>query len=170
MLSKGGQNLKKFISLFLILFAIWIFVAGYNIQELILGGIVAAILSYILSGYLNISLNIAIIPKLLIFIIVYIPTLVIELIKANLDVAKRVLDPKLPINPGIVKIPTALKGDVGKLILANSITLTPGTISIDADSENVYIHWIDVKGKNSEEYQSHVSSSFEKILRRIFND
>lgn len=162
--------MKKFISLFLILFVIWISVSGLHIQELMLGAVVAAILSYILSSYLNFSISLKIIPKLIMFLLLYIPNLIIELIKANLDVAKRVLDPKLPINPGIVKIPTQVKGDLGKLVLANSITLTPGTISIDADDENVYIHWIDVKGANSGEYQKNVSSSFEKLLRRIFND
>lgn len=162
--------MKKFISLFLSLLVIWIAIAGINIQELMLGAIVAGILSYILSSYLDFSISFTIIPKLILFILLYIPTLIIELIKANLDVAKRVLDPKLPINPGIVKVPTQVKGEVGKLVLANSITLTPGTISIDADDENVYIHWIDVKGKNSDEYQKNISSSFEKILRRIFND
>lgn len=144
--------------------------AGFDVQELIVGGVVSIILSYILSSYVNFSFDLKVIPKLILFVVLYIPILIIELIKANIDVAKRVLDPKLPINPGIVKVPTKVKGDIGKLVLANSITLTPGTISIDADDENVYIHWIDVKGSSPEEYQKDISSSFEKVLRRIFND
>ena len=162
--------MKNFVSLFLILFLLWILVGEIAIQELILGGVAALILSYILSSYLKADLKLSTIPKLILFIILYIPVLLIELIKANLDVAKRVLNPELPINPGIVKVPTELKSDLAKLILANSITLTPGTISIDADPENVYIHWIDVKGSTPQEYQGHVCSGFEKILRRIFND
>lgn len=164
------KNLKKFISLFLILFAIWVCVSGLDIQELMLGAVVAAILSYILSSYLDFTFRLNVVPKLVIFLLLYIPNLILELIKANLDVAKRVLDPKLPINPGIVKVPTQIKSEFGKLVLANSITLTPGTISMDADEENVYIHWIDVQGQSPQEYQNKVSSSFEKILRRIFND
>jgi len=162
--------LKKQVSLFLILFLLWIFLAGTNLSELILGGIVAAIVSYILADYINASVDVKSIPKLITFLLIYIPILFIELIKANLDVARRVLDPALPLNPGFVRIPTDIKDDVGKLILANSITLTPGTLSIDADEENVYIHWIDVKGHTPEQYQSVVSSRFEKVLRRIFND
>jgi len=162
-------NLKKFISLGLVIFALWILMAGIDPQELVLGGLVAVILSYILANYLNVQFSVMIVPKLILFIFLYIPVLIIELIKANIDVAKRVLNPKLPINPGIVKVPTSIKSDTGKLILANSITLTPGTISIDADDDSVYVHWIDVKGK-PEDYQDQVSSSFEKILRRLFHD
>jgi len=162
--------LKKYLSSFLVLFLLWVFVGGTNTAELILGGIVAAILSYVISDYLNISIGTRSITQLGIFIIMYIPVLTIELIKANLDVAKRVLDPNLPLNPGFVKVPTHIKNDLGKLTLANSITLTPGTLSIDADEENVYIHWIDVKGQSPEDYQTQVSSKFEKILGRIFND
>ena len=101
---------------------------------------------------------------------VYIPVLIVALIKANLDVAKRVLNPALPLNPGFVKIPTELNSDLGKLTLANSITLTPGTLSIDADDHSIYIHWIDVQGDSAEAYQANVSSGFEKTLRRVFHD
>ncbi len=162
--------MKKTLSLFIVLLLVWLAVAGFTPNELILGSIVSAILAYILSDYVNASLSFKFITKAATFLILYIPLLTVELIKANIDVARRVLDPALPLNSGFVKIPTDIKSDVGKLTLANSITLTPGTISIDADDENVYIHWIDVKGKNSKEYQSHVSSGFEKVLRRIFND
>jgi multicomponent Na+:H+ antiporter subunit E len=57
--------------------------------------------------------------------------LFIEIIKANLDVALRVIKPVIPINPGIVKVKTKLKTPMGRLILTNSITLTPGTLTVD---------------------------------------
>lgn len=162
------DKLKKILSLSLVMFVIWLLMTGFDVQELVVGVIVSLTLAIILGKYVNFSFGLSIVPKLLLFIVLYIPTLIIELIKANLDVAKRVLDPKLPIKPGIVKVPTAIKNDTGKLILANSITLTPGTISIDADDENVYIHWIEVSGDSPEAYQNKISSKFENILRRIF--
>lgn len=162
--------MKKIISLSLVMFIIWVLMAGFHVQELIVGAAVAIILGVVLSNYVQMSFGISIIPKLLMFIFMYIPILIIELIKANLDVAKRVLNPSLPINPGIVKVPTKIKSDIGKLTLANSITLTPGTISIDADEENVFIHWIDVKGESPAEHQKQISSSFENVLGRVFND
>lgn len=162
--------MKKHLSLFVVIYLLWLAIAGINVSEMILGGVVALILSYILADYVNAALTAGTIVKTILFIGLYIPTLIIELIKANLDVAKRVLDPKLPLHPGFVKIPTDIKSDVGKLTLANSITLTPGTLSIDADEDNIYIHWIDVKGESKADYQKHVSSKFENILRRISND
>ena len=69
----------------------------------------------------------------------------------------------MPIAPGFVKVPVKIKSDAGKLLLANSITLTPGTISVDADETNIYVHWIDVK-----EDRKKVSAAFEKILGRLF--
>ena len=70
-----------------------------------------------------------------------------ELIKSNFDVAARVANPKLPINPGIVKVKTKLKSKLGRIMLANSITLTPGTLTVDIDEDTneLYIHWIYAK-------------------------
>ena len=69
-----------------------------------------------------------------------------ELIKANWDMAWRALSPKLRINPGIVRVPVDVPTEYGKTMLANSITLTPGTITMDIDESGgqtwYYIHWI----------------------------
>ncbi len=63
-----------------------------------------------------------------------------EIIKANIDVARIVLHPRLPIEPSIVKFKTTLKGDTAKVSLANSITLTPGTITMDIIGDTFYVH------------------------------
>jgi len=98
----------------------------------------------------------------------YIPVFLWEMLKANLDVAYRVLHPKLPINPGIVKIKTGLKNELAQTMLANSITLTPGTMTVDIDGDDLYIHWIDVKAQGVEEASQRIASRFEKILARVF--
>jgi multicomponent Na+:H+ antiporter subunit E len=105
------------------------------------------------------------------FISRYLPVFLWEVIKANLDVAYRVLHPKLPINPGIVKVKTALKSDTALTFLANSITLTPGTLTVDIDREKgiLYIHWIDVKHKDAESATKAIVERFEKILKKIFD-
>jgi multicomponent Na+:H+ antiporter subunit E len=105
---------------------------------------------------------------LLKFVFIYLPVFIWKLILANFDVARRVLSPKIPLNPGIVRIKTDLKGDFGKLTLANSITLTPGTLSIDIDEDYLYVHTVDVIGKNEAENKKAISESFEKILGGIF--
>jgi multicomponent Na+:H+ antiporter subunit E len=90
--------------------------------------------------------------------------------KANFDVAYRVITGK--INPGIVKISPDLKTDLGITMLANSITLTPGTLSVDIDEDvnDLYIHWINVKKEALEKKPvdcKYVCGGFEKWVRRI---
>lgn len=100
----------------------------------------------------------------------YVPVFLWECLKANIDVALRVLNPSLPINPGIVKVNTTLKSDTGLTFLANSITLTPGTfcVDIDADEGCLYIHWIDVKTQDKAKATQAIVTKFENILRKVF--
>ena len=143
--------------------------AGFEVTEIALGAIVSLILAIVIADTLNFEFGLKSLPRVLIFVFAYIPRFLLELIKANVDVARRVLNPSLPINPGFIRIPTDIKSEYGKLTLANSITLTPGTLALDMDEDYIYIHWIDVKGETIEERQTQVSGVFEKILRRVFN-
>jgi len=104
------------------------------------------------------------------FFFYYLPVFLWECFKANLDVAYRVLHPRLPINPGIVKVRTKLKTDAALTFLANSITLTPGTMSVDIDKDNgiLYIHWINVKAQDTKSATDIIVRRFEKILEKIF--
>ncbi len=93
-----------------------------------------------------------------------------ECLKANLDVACRVLNPRLPIKPGIIKIKTNLKTETALTFLANFITLTPGTFTIDVDKENgyFYIHWINVDTQDIQKATEIISAKFERILKEVF--
>ncbi len=94
------------------------------------------------------------------------------LIKANLDMAFRSLAPGKHIRPGIVKIPSALKSEYGQSMLANSITLTPGTITLDVVEENgeayYYVHWINVTETESGKAGEAIKGGLEKWIRRIW--
>lgn len=158
----------KYITTFLVLLLVYLFLAGFTIAELILGGIISAVLSMLIVKTVNYSMDITLPWKLLKFLVIYLPVFVYKLILANMDIARRVLSPKIPLNPGIVKVKTNLKGDFGKLTLANSITLTPGTLSIDIDDEGIYVHTVEVKGTTPEEHQKDISAPFERILGGIF--
>jgi len=86
------------------------------------------------------------------------------LAKANIDVAKRVITGK--IRPGIVKVTPALKSDVARTLLADSITLTPGTLTVDVDDAGgFYIHWLYVEDENPSEEQLY--GNFAKWARRL---
>lgn len=101
----------------------------------------------------------------------FIPVFLWELLKANLDVAYRVIHSDRPINPGIVKVKTILKSETGLTFLANAITLTPGTMTVDLDKDNgyLYIHWINVTHQDVEGASRVIVSKFEVILARIFD-
>lgn len=70
-----------------------------------------------------------------------------EIVKANLDVARRVLHPKLPIDPRVFEVRASQRTDLGRAIYANSITLTPGTISIDVREGSVLVHALTAEGQ-----------------------
>jgi len=110
----------------------------------------------------------AINPKRVIYFLWYIAVLFFEIIKANFDVALRVIHPALPINPGVVIIHTELKSDIAKTVLANSITLTPGTFTLDIQEDKMLIHWIDVKAVDIDTTTKIIGEKFEKILKVIF--
>ncbi len=110
--------------------------------------------------------------KLLSFLFYCLIVFVVELTKANIDMAKRALSPKLKINPGIVKIPVELKSEYAQAMLANSITLTPGTITMDTVEEKgklyYYIHWIDVAETEPAKAGEAIKGTLEKWIGRIW--
>ena len=98
----------------------------------------------------------------------YVPYLLFEIVKANFDVASRIVRPRVPLNPGIVRAKTRLKTRIGRAALANSITLTPGTLSVEIKGDILYIHWIDVRGGGGEEEAEGIIQGFERYLEVIF--
>jgi len=98
---------------------------------------------------------------------IYLVRFIISCIKANLDVAYRVLHPKMPIRPGIVKVKTSLKSDFARTILANSITMTPGTLTVDIIDDYFYIHWIYIRSEDPEEYTRMIMGAFEKYIKKF---
>ena len=100
-------------------------------------------------------------------------TFIAELVKANVDMAKRCFGGCRNINPGIVKIPVDLKSDYGQAALANAITMTPGTITLDIAEDKdgktwYYIHWIDVATAEPEAAGEAIKGRLERGLRRVW--
>jgi multicomponent Na+:H+ antiporter subunit E len=163
------EKIKSFFWLFFFLLVLWLLLTStFNSQEFLVGVFVCFVIAlitykfYIKLGFPSISL------KKFYFFIVYILVLFYEIIKANLDVALRIIRPSLPINPGVVIIKTSLKSDIAKTILANSITLTPGTFTLDIQGDKLLIHWIDVEATDIEAATDIIGERFEKYLRIIF--
>ncbi|RLD53127.1 MAG: Na+/H+ antiporter subunit E, partial [Bacteroidetes bacterium] len=77
--------------------------------------------------------------------------------------------PKLPINPGIVEFESKLSSPFAKMLLANSITLTPGTLTVDIIDNKFFIHWLYVTGTDEETAYREIAKQFEDILIKIYN-
>jgi len=164
-----GEIIKYFLYLFVLLILIWfLLTSSFHFQEIITGIFISFILSVFLTKrYIGLGFP-PLGAKRIIFFLFYIIVLFIEIIKANLDVAYRVLHPKMPIKPGIVVVRTELKSDIAKVFLANSITLTPGTFTLDILGDNLLVHWINVRTENVDEATKIISKKFEKYLKVIF--
>ncbi len=167
-MTNSTKKIKSSITVFVLLSLVWIALTGTNKSDIILGISVSALLSVMFSNVSSVLSGLKLTPSLIVYAPYYIIILLIEIVKSNVDVASRVISPRLPINPAIVKIKTELKSDIGKLVLANSITLTPGTLTIDVKGDIMYIHCIDTKEKNIEDASKNIAGHFEKILRKIF--
>ena len=135
------------------------------IAGLIASGIVAVLFHDILPKEHHIFLS----PVRVFWFLVYVPVFFYYVIMANFDVVYRALHPKMPIKPGIVKIKTELKTDSGITALANSITLTPGTLTVDlTDDGYLYVHWINVKSHDTKQATELIAKKFEWFLMKIF--
>ena len=162
------KHLSRYLATAGVLFCLWLLLTSTtNFEELVAGlvlGLLVAALGY--KGFTRRGLRIFS-PRRLVHLVIYLPLFFWEMIKANFDVAYRVIHPRMPIRPGIVAIKTELKTDIGKLYLANSITLTPGTLTVDVRGEHLFIHWINVKDEDVERASQLIGGRFEKHLKAI---
>jgi len=91
--------------------------------------------------------------------------------RAHSDVIKRILHPRMPIKPGIVRVPFHVNTDYAIVTIANSITNTPGTVVVDLDTKRkyFYVHWINVKAPDEKTTFENISKMFEYFAKRIFD-
>lgn len=164
------KNLKSKIVLFLILMLFWISWNNTWDFSIWLYGLVPVIIVVILLGKTaNVFSGVKMTPKGFLYSLYYILYFTWALIKSNIDVMLRVINPKLPIRPGIVRVRTELKSPMARLILANSITLTPGTFVVDIKGAYLYVHWIEVCCEGDPEKPTQmIAAGFENILKKIY--
>lgn len=163
--------MRSKIVLFVLAYTLWALLNwAPNWQDLLIGAFVSIFVVWLTGNMFPARFNAIFDVKRYLWAVYYIVILIYECFKANLDVAYRVIHPDLLIRPGIVKIRTALESDIALTFLANSITLTPGTMTVDIDRDNgiLYIHWINVVDEDIERATKLIVGKFETILKRIF--
>jgi multicomponent Na+:H+ antiporter subunit E len=143
--------MKKWPVIGVVLAILWLFVRGVALEptrilgEFLIGLTFGMLIAFMLRRFYtpetNVSRTVQALPYAGLYVIVFIK----DLIMANLDVAYRVLLPSMPIEPGVVVVPLRVQTDGAITTIANSITLTPGTITMDYDEETnaLYVHSID---------------------------
>lgn len=161
---------------FVMCFAFWILLTwSFTVQELVVGAVVSLIVSVFSAPFFIHEKPGWFFHPARFFsaIFFWCGTFMAELVKANVDMAKRCFGGCKNINPGIVKIPVELKSDYGQAALANAITMTPGTITLDIAENSdgktwYYIHWIDVQTVEPEAAGETIKGRLERGLRRVW--
>ncbi|AKI97576.1 Na+/H+ antiporter subunit E [Kosmotoga pacifica] len=157
------------IIVFVLSFLIWIFITlPFSFQEFIFA-LVAASAVALITGEIFLKSGKSFNLRGVLFFLLYLVILFWEMLKANFHVAMIVIHPDVPVKPGFVKVKTQLKEDSSITILSNSITLTPGTLTVDVFKEKgeLIVHWIQVETTDIEGCTEAIAGRFEPILRRF---
>jgi len=161
--------MKNFFVSFILVFATWLLLnSSLAVEYIVSGVIVATFLAVWSSLRFPVFKNVKMSPKSFFSFIIFTLVFLFELLKSNFDVAKRVLSPSLPINPGIISVKTKLTDPVARMLLANAITLTPGTFTIEMEGDTFFIHWIDAGIPDADQKSKDIVRKFEKYLEAVY--
>ena len=141
----GRSRIAGALALLLLLVAAWLLWSGIYKPLLLWLGAFSCLLSVYIAhrvGFFERSTGLHLIPRLPRFSL----WVLVEIVKSSLEVVRLVLDPKLPISPTVVAIKARPGDEVGQVILANTITLTPGTVTVDVFDNRLLVHCITREG------------------------
>jgi multicomponent Na+:H+ antiporter subunit E len=165
----GSRKPSGFLWLWLLLTVIW-FAANSSlaIESIVTGALLSAALAGIFVRKFPAWSDIRLSPERLFHFVRYTGVFAVEMVRANLNMLRHVYAPRIDIDPGIVRVKTRLKTPVGRLALANSIALTPGSLVVDMEGDTLTVHWLDVKTTDSAEATRLIVGPFETDLEKTF--
>jgi multicomponent Na+:H+ antiporter subunit E len=154
---------------FFVALLLWLLLVGnLNRDELLAGVLVAVAVTLLFGSRFTIFTGFRFSWLAPLYILSYLGNFFVALVRANLDLAARVLAPSLPIKPALVEIKTNLQSPLGKLLLANTITLTPGTLTVDVTEDRLLVHWVFCPpGTDMQQATEKIAAAFEKHLSRF---
>ena len=165
-MTRPMDSLKLFATLLLF----WILLNGsLAVGTVGVGLVVAAVIVLFFRETLSVLSGHKLTPAALWATVLFVGYFLKELVKANLQMATIVLDPRLPIEPAIVAAKVRLTHPVARLLLANSITLTPGTLSVELTGDTLYVHWVVAKGTDRETATREIVAGFERYLEAMYD-
>ena len=134
------SKLKHTFKLTLFLFALWLLLSGHYTPLMILLGLLSTLIVVILAERIDLidrETQPVLIKASVLFYWVWLGR---EIIKSNIDVTRRILSPGLPISPNIFTVRATQKTELGRVTYANSITLVPGTVTVDVNEDVLTVH------------------------------
>lgn len=161
-----GRKIRETVPLTVFLFALWIIFTGDFVRtDMVLGAVAAVLFArmslYLLGGRLDPNLTWKVGIRLPVFAVL----LLWEILKASWDVFIRVIRPSLPISPRIVDFQSYLESDIARTALANSITLTPGTVTIEITGDRFFVHCL-----AAEHQEGLLGGRLERMVAWLFSE
>jgi len=168
-----NMRILKALPLAILVFVVYIAFSGsISTYDIITGVVVGIVVGLITANLVIANPGKALNPIRWAWTIVYaLYYFFIAEVRAHIDVIRRIVSPSMPIKPGIVRVPIDVKTDYALTLIANSITNTPGTVSVDVDDQRryLYVHWIYVRAIEPEKTRENISLTFEKFAKKIFD-
>jgi multicomponent Na+:H+ antiporter subunit E len=136
------SKLSHVIKLSLFLFAVWLLLSGHYTPLLLGLGVLSSLLVVLLAVRVDLVdrqvVTVLFKPRSLLYLL----WLGREIIKSNIDVTLRILDPKLRISPNVIRVKATQRSELGRVTYANSITLVPGTVAMSVEADEIIVHAI----------------------------
>jgi len=155
--------------LWALLTCVWIAItSSLTIESVVTGASISAALAWTFARSTNVWRDVRFSPSRLYHFILYTGVFAVELVRANINMMRYVYARRVNVNPGIIKFKTRLKSPIGRLALANSISLTPGSLVLGMDDDGITVHWLDVQTADPNEAARIIAGPFEKHLERTF--
>jgi multicomponent Na+:H+ antiporter subunit E len=168
-ISRTNSTLRDVSVLFLTLMLFWVMLVNSLAPDtLLVGALVSLSVALLYRDGLSFFTEFRATPAAFAAGVLYYAHFFRKLVQSNLRLAAIVLSPNLPVNPGIIKVRTRLKSHMGRLMLANSITLTPGTLTVELDGEWLYVHCVTVGALDTESATEELVSGFERYLEVMY--
>ena len=160
---------KGFFWLWLLLTFVWIAISSsLAIESVATGTVISAAMAYVFTRKFEIWGGIRFSPQRLYHFILYTGVFLVELVRANINMMRYVYAPRIDVDPGVVTVKTGLKSPMGRLALANSISLTPGSLVLDISEEGLTVHCPDMRTIDANDPSRTIARPFEKHLEKSF--
>jgi multicomponent Na+:H+ antiporter subunit E len=158
-----------FLWLWILLTFVWIAATSSPaLESIVAGALISAVLAHLLAGKFPAWSDVRFSPQRLYHFLRYTGVFLVELVRANLNMLRYVYAPRIDISPGIIRIRTRLRTPVGRLALTSSIALTPGSLVVEIDGSDLFIHWLDVQTTDQDEATRLIAGPFEDHLEKAF--